>query len=810
MAKKFSKSGFHFWVLAPLALLPLSLIAACAKTDANQTNTPGNGSTGSGTTGGSSSSTVNNLVSQEVKRINQLNLTIKTPPNKLFSFTDVEKINATNLLGEYVDGWVGANNFTYQISQLTKDPYNQKALSFIITVRNGNLIQDSQRFILALPMQTYNAKTLIDSEVQRLNNLNLKPIYVETDQEVDDTLWQTGAKRVLKRLANQLNLNLNLFLYNVDDNDLKRDYKTGTMTFMIKVKINNLTSKTKQLSFRFVSANQKFVNAAFQKEKQRLEGLASKLKLVKQQLTRDEVRDFKIDNLWDQFTGFEPNPNGQFVYELDGLYKANNGIIQFQILPQWKELAHQPWLREPVTFQLAYQEITKQTNNEVVTDYFTKTAQPITTGANYLAKPGTGSESIIPSSQTGATYPSPGIPENAQLMSGRIVNELEQRQLKNTFSLGFQGPKDQYAFGTGWILDYQLSDDPQTYPTTWYIATNAHVIQNLKVANDVMSPERYEPEIVDAQNNTLNLHMMTINNPQIDVQYDESNNWQQYLQAFIPAVNVRTVFIGNDFLTTSPRDFSTEANWASKEEYIDFAVLEVKFASPEEARQMTQNYVNEPERHFKYRQTSLLNENAQVLKDGYSVIGFPVARDTTTYWRPVRLTSSRPKNLDPSQKQSFTNLSKSINYNSFTNKTGMFDAALGLSFFGYDYREAYSLTTNYINWGLIYPVDYGSLGKGSSGSMLMDKEGYTMGIHYAADFPASTGFSIALYNEGFSYNGAFNKYNLEGYDLINGNVDGKFPNQRKSYRQSLKQLKGANFKTKLFPQGLDGPLKMAS
>lgn len=140
----------------------------------------------------------------------------------------------------------------------------------------------------------------------------------------------------------------------------------------------------------------------------------------------------------------------------------------------------------------------------------------------------------------------------------------------------------------------------------------------------------------------------------------------------------------------------------------------------------------------------------------------------------------------------------------------MFDAAIGLSFFGYDYREAYSLTTNYINWGLIYPVDYGSLGKGSSGSMLMDKEGYTMGIHYAADFPASTGFSIALYNEGFSYNGAFNKYNLEGYDLINGNVDGKFPNQRKSYRQSLKQLKGANFKTKLFPQGLDGPLKMAS
>ena len=775
------------WLLSPFAITPVAIIASCANTN--------------------SSNNMTNSLNEEVVRINDLNLEFKNN-NQLLTFEDVAKINEQNLLNEYLKNWNPNANFDYKILHLTKDPFNAKAMSFTLAIKNqNNQIQNSKQFVIKLPMQNYLDQDLLDQEVDRLNNLELKSFYWEDESTLDDQLSRLEEMGFLKKLEPQLNENNNLFTYKIEQSDYSKDFTNKTISFKIQVKIKGLTKKTNQLKIKFINTNTQFNNDEFKAELSRIEKLKSKLKLINSQMTIDEVRDFKIENFWDRVSGFEANQNGKFTYKIDGLYKANEGQIQFQIAPYWKELEHQIWNKEFVTFQLPYQLVSVTKNETVKTDYFQQQAKPITTGQNYLAKPGTGSESIIPSGQTGATHPSNGVEENAQLMTGKIFTDLERRQLKNTFALGFQTPRDVYSFGTGWILDYQLSEDG-SYPTTWYIATNAHVIQNLKSPNDVLYSERYESELEPYQN-TLNLDMLTIKDPQLDTQYHDTSDYQNYLRAFIPAANVRTVFVGNDFLTTKPSDFSSQGRWVSSEEYIDFAVLEVKFATPEEAKLMTQNYVEETDRHFKYRQNSLLNDNAQVLKDGYSVLGFPVVEKgtSTSFWRDLELKSSRPAKLNDNQKNKLSNLSSSINYNSFENKTGMFDAALGLSFFNYDYREANSLTNNYINWGLIYPLDYGNLGPGSSGSMLMDAEGYTMGIHYAIDKPASTGFSIALYNEGFSYGGKFNKYNLEGYDLINGNVNGKFPNQKKSYRQSLALLKGTNFKTNLFPNGLDQPMR---
>ena len=128
----------------------------------------------------------------------------------------------------------------------------------------------------------------------------------------------------------------------------------------------------------------------------------------------------------------------------------------------------------------------------------------------------------------------------------------------------------------------------------------------------------------------------------------------------------------------------------------------------------------------------------------------------------------------------------------------MFDASLGLSFFGMDYRQAYSLNRWYNSWGLTYPIDYSNLEAGSSGSMLRDKEGYTVGIYFASDGRASIGLAQALYCEGFNYQGKYGKLNLEGYDLI----EGGFPNQKISYKDNLKLIYGDNYKTHLFPNGL--------
>lgn len=81
-----------------------------------------------------------------------------------------------------------------------------------------------------------------------------------------------------------------------------------------------------------------------------------------------------------------------------------------------------------------------------------------------------------------------------------------------------------------------------------------------------------------------------------------------------------------------------------------------------------------------------------------------------------------------------------------------------------------------------------------------DSDGYTYGIHFASDQNASIGLVSALYCEGFDYQGSFGKYNLDGYDLI----DGGFINQKKSYKDSLIQLYGnQNIKTNLYPNGIN-------
>ncbi|MBR2999204.1 MAG: hypothetical protein IKF44_02290, partial [Mycoplasmataceae bacterium] len=318
-----------------------------------------------------------------------------------------------------------------------------------------------------------------------------------------------------------------------------------------------------------------------------------------------------------------------------------------------------------------------------------------------------------------------------------------------------------------------------------------------------ITPDRYEIEN-EPYYNTKEVYLETVKDPRIGKEFGTSlNNPDNFIRKAVPADKVKTIFIGNDFLTTSPKNFTKDPKWQDMEEYIDFAVMEVTFSSPEEAKEITQDYVADTSRHFKYKKESLLKNPNNIKENYFSVLGFPTL-DNNSYWRETQLMSSRPadKNnaplVDP---EKLTSLSKSNHYKNFqgNNNYGIIDAAIGLSYLTYSYRQNYSLTTTFTQWGLMYASNYANLGEGSSGSMLMDKDGYTWGIHFGGDPNAQVGISVALYCEGFNYGGKFGKYNLEGYDLI----EGGFPNQKTSYKQNLKKLYGQNIKTKLFPNGLN-------
>lgn len=459
----------------------------------------------------------------------------------------------------------------------------------------------------------------------------------------------------------------------------------------------------------------------------------------------------------------------------------------------------------------------KPNDDKVESDYLKDNIlNPYTNGEYSFATPGTkGDNSIILSVGQNNTQPSPGVPPSANLLKGILKNENDINQAKKTYSLVFEDNSGGTHLGTGWILDYKLPDENETYPKTWYIATNTHVIQNLKVKNDTISPERYYPREKDKNLNTKLLKMINLDQYKINEDLKDNlfldNGYYKYADIYPESnngqVNLKTVFIGNDFLKTTPSSYSKGLKWKDTEEYIDFSVMEVTFQSEQEAKKMTNDYYNNKEIHFKYKKESLVKNQSNIDNNTFNVLGYPaLSKD------PLNKASTLHVNKPlVDQSNAFSNggrLATSPYYQTFKGIKSAFDAALGLSFFTFAYRHydpnaEYPVGESFYNsWGLMYSVDYGNLGPGSSGSMLIDKNGFTWGIHFAIDDTSSIGLSQALYCEGFNYNGAFGDYNLEGYDII----EGGFPNQKKSYRDGLISLYGKTskpYKTNLFPNGVN-------
>lgn len=428
-----------------------------------------------------------------------------------------------------------------------------------------------------------------------------------------------------------------------------------------------------------------------------------------------------------------------------------------------------------------------------------------------ISTPGTGgNNSIINNSAPSKTTPSDGVENNAKSDDRFIRTNLDIKQSKITFSLVFVDISGGTALGTGWILDFKLPSKNETYPKTWYIATNSHVIQNLKVNNDTISPERYNGPDNDYYD-TQFVRLVGLKDQTLDkklVETDQFNNDKTtYNYARIypnDGANLKTIFIGNDFLKTTPSMFSRSGMWSDVEEYIDFAVMEVTFSSEEEAKKMTNDYYNDESLWFKYQKKSLVNEEEYIKKTKFNELGYPTANEREPRNQTSYLITNKNKDRNKNSKDS--TLASSPYYRTFKNNSSSFDAALVLSYFGYNYRYAdpeknqSSISKRYASWGLMYQVNYGNLNAGSSGSMLLDENGYTWGIHLGADPNASLGFAQSLYCEGFNYQGKYGRYNLQGYDLINGG----FPNQKTSYKDNLKKLYGNDptFKTNLFKNGL--------
>lgn len=217
--------------------------------------------------------------------------------------------------------------------------------------------------------------------------------------------------------------------------------------------------------------------------------------------------------------------------------------------------------------------------------------------------------------------------------------------------------------------------------------------------------------------------------------------------------------------------FSNNSKWQQTEEYADFAVLEITFKNEQQEKTVTSNYFNNKDNQFKYKKESFLAHPKNIKANEYSLVGFynnQASQSQNT--NNLEITINKQINPNEEEQKTLSNLANSPFYNSYPNIKGAFDPVISLSYYDYEYIENISqnLYKTYIPWGLMYPINYGNLPNFSIGSMMNDSDGYTYGIHFASDQNTSIGLVQALYCEGFDYQGSFGKYNLDGYDLING------------------------------------------
>ncbi len=400
-------------------------------------------------------------------------------------------------------------------------------------------------------------------------------------------------------------------------------------------------------------------------------------------------------------------------------------------------------------------------------------------------------------------------------LKGYIVNDKYLNMAKRSVSLNFYdgiGPH----MGTGWILDYKLSDNG-SYPLTWYFATNAHVVYNLVVHNDYNGYNSYYKEHEDLR--TKELRIRKIVNPEVGSKYygDSQREAANYSQVIVPIARyqdledgtrgyvydenplVKTVFIATDFLKSDPSDYNKDPRWTSKKETADFAVIEVTFENENDARSITNDYANwNKDEQFKMAK-SLISSESTIKENDYYTFGFPNVHESGYNNDVISFYSNTRNDIDKNNPPNHgSSLSNSSFYSSFDdvipNSKGIYDGVLNFSWFS---QSNPFTKEDFLYWGLFYTLRHDDLPEGASGSMMMNSQKETLGIQFAYDNSTDYGIIQALRSEGYNYSGKYKWYNPEPYDLVYGG----FSNQKNSYKDSLYKVKHANYKTNLFPNG---------
>ncbi|MCV3743316.1 hypothetical protein OF377_00235 [Ureaplasma sp. ES3154-GEN] len=397
------------------------------------------------------------------------------------------------------------------------------------------------------------------------------------------------------------------------------------------------------------------------------------------------------------------------------------------------------------------------------------------------------------------------------------VAKNDQYKLLNDMTMKIEttNPELGVFTGTSWVVDYIEKEDG-TYPTTWFLATNLHVVEKFLFEDD-----EYETGVANIRQPEQHASFYVNTVPELDTEGNVIKEQEQiavskYPKLFFAATNYFTEGKTAAFFQHNPNDtLGTETNKNVQNYYKDFAILKVEFDDSEQAKQATNDfYTKYKDNVVPFAKKSLLTQDPNILRDTYSLYtlsypGSPVNRidpETNKAYKynskfvinkregdedwdrgaPLYGDAIRAWDLQWRARYLLKNKYDQHIPGIFFAQTITIDAVLT----GINY-----LNTHYDRIGLLYGMKDSAIPQGASGSLVINKDKEIVGILFGGNPSAQVGFVDPIIGEEVKYSNNSTAPASWKFDLING-AEG----QTKSYKQQLDKffpnLKTWRYKTR--------------
>ncbi|AFN65395.1 hypothetical protein WEN_03070 [Mycoplasma wenyonii str. Massachusetts] len=354
------------------------------------------------------------------------------------------------------------------------------------------------------------------------------------------------------------------------------------------------------------------------------------------------------------------------------------------------------------------------------------------------------------------------------------------------------------GWGTAWILDYQIPEQGK-YPTKWYIATNAHVIQRLSFSENTYGQNlpKWDKWIQylrtkgrhSSQYNSVKSYQGPVRDTcwAVDTVGHIDINLSHHTTGEKNRSDVGGVALGE---MKEPKLFFSAFNFLNKNihdgyHFLDFVVLEIEFTNGDIAKRVTRDFATKYEQHpedaidlfgkpIESKYTS--KEELWKAKDNYYILSYPKVPGKDKWQHTLNWDKNSTIASHLMAHGFEMNEQNKNKYKGFVQARKHWE----------DWQKGFKWQGDvYHKFGHYYQMFGNAVGPGSSGGLFVDGKGVAVAVTaQTSQNPYGTGGMLS-WVEPLRSDGVVDeelKINTPKYDLILG-AEG----QKNSYKQQVEK-----------------------